>query len=89
MDRAVVEALRAEVRAALWELDPAGVSDDDDWPSDEYDSYVDNVVSALVNRGLEIAAIRLRDSLLERMDIAVPIEVLRVKLGRIDADQRG
>ncbi|WP_411699056.1 hypothetical protein [Conyzicola sp.] len=61
MDGGRLDKLRAEVRDIAWELDPAGIGGEADWPRDEYDAYVDGAVSSLMTRGVEAAAARLAE----------------------------
>jgi hypothetical protein len=43
------EALSAAVKKIVVEWDPIGVLDDEDWPDDEYDSYIPSICSILMN----------------------------------------
>ena len=43
------EALSDAVKKIVVEWDPIGVLDDEDWPDDEYDSYIPSICSILMN----------------------------------------
>jgi hypothetical protein len=83
MDRRQIEGLRTKVRGVLWELDPIGISGEKGWPQDEYDSFVDEAVSALLNHGLKAAAVRLADSFQDRLQITISVDTLETHLSRI------
>jgi hypothetical protein len=83
MDRRQIEGLRTKVRGVLWELDPIGISREKEWPQDEYDRFVDEAVSALLNHGLKAAAVRLADSFQVRLQVTISVDTLETHLSRI------
>lgn len=86
MDHGKTVRLRAKVCDVLWELDPAGVRGEIDWPDDEYDLYIDLAVKTLAEHGTHAAARTLAESLEERMGIEISTELIRSKFAQIETE---
>ena|SRR5436190_20272883 len=64
------EKLHATVKKIVVEWDPIGVLEGEDWPDDEYDSYIPSLCSILTNSS-EIATLESKLNIIVELDMGL------------------